>query len=66
MLRVLIPVIDKDGALQAARHAVFLFAEHCVSEVEVVEVLDPPDALEPAPAQKSFGFTEIRHKTKTL
>jgi nucleotide-binding universal stress UspA family protein len=43
MLRVLIPVIDKDGALQAARHAVFLFAEHCVSEVELVEVLEPPD-----------------------
>jgi len=43
MLRVLIPVITRDGALQAARHAVFLFAEHCVSEVELVEVLEPPD-----------------------
>jgi nucleotide-binding universal stress UspA family protein len=43
MLRVLIPVITTDGALQAARHAVFLFTEHCVSEVELVEVLEPPD-----------------------
>jgi nucleotide-binding universal stress UspA family protein len=43
MLRVLIPVINKDGAIQAARHAVFLFAEHCVSEVELVEVLEPLD-----------------------
>ncbi len=43
MLRLLIPVIHHDGALQAARHAAFLFAERCVSEVELVEVLDPPD-----------------------
>jgi hypothetical protein len=43
MLRVLIPVTDKNGALQAARHAAFLFAEHCVSEVELVEVLEPFD-----------------------
>ncbi|MEA3112023.1 MAG: hypothetical protein QOG58_1822 [Caballeronia sp.] len=43
MLRVLIPVINKEGALQAARHAAFLFAEHCVSEVELIEVLEPPD-----------------------
>jgi hypothetical protein len=43
MLRVLIPVINKEGALQAARHAAFLFAEHCVSEVELIEVIEPPD-----------------------
>jgi Universal stress protein family len=43
MLRVLIPVINKEGALQAARHAAFLFAEHCVSEVELIEVLEPPE-----------------------
>ena len=41
MLRVLIPVTNKNGALQAARHAAFLFAERCVSEVELVEVLEP-------------------------
>jgi nucleotide-binding universal stress UspA family protein len=41
MLRLLIPVIHHDGALQAARHAAFLFAERCVSEVELVEVLQP-------------------------
>ncbi|WP_306299785.1 universal stress protein [Caballeronia sordidicola] len=39
----MIPVISKDGAIQAARHAVFLFAEHCVSAVEIVEVLEPLD-----------------------
>ncbi|HVE10135.1 MAG TPA: universal stress protein [Paraburkholderia sp.] len=41
MLRLLIPVIHRDGAQQAARHAAFLFAERCVSEVELVEVLEP-------------------------
>jgi nucleotide-binding universal stress UspA family protein len=40
MLRVLIPVTNKNGALQAARHAAFLYAEQCVSEVELVEVLE--------------------------
>ncbi|CAB3751570.1 universal stress protein [Paraburkholderia solisilvae] len=43
MLRLLIPVIHHDGALQAARHAAFLYAERCVSEVEIVEVLEPLD-----------------------
>ncbi|HEY3599312.1 MAG TPA: universal stress protein [Paraburkholderia sp.] len=43
MLRLLIPVIHSDGALQAARHAAFLFAERCVAEVELVEVLEPLD-----------------------
>jgi nucleotide-binding universal stress UspA family protein len=42
MLRLLIPVIHHDGALQAARHAAFLFAERCVSDVELVEVLEAP------------------------
>jgi hypothetical protein len=43
MLRLLIPVVDHDGAVQAARYAVFLFLEHCVSEVELLEVLEPID-----------------------
>ena len=43
MLRLLIPVTDHDGAVQAARYAAFLFLEHCVSEVEVLEVLEPID-----------------------
>jgi nucleotide-binding universal stress UspA family protein len=43
MLRLLIPIMDHDGAAQAARHAAFLFLEHCVSEVEVLEVLEPID-----------------------
>ncbi|SAL87174.1 UspA family protein [Caballeronia terrestris] len=41
MLRLLIPIVHQDGALQAARHAAFLFSERCVSEVELVEVLKP-------------------------
>lgn len=37
----MIPVVHREGALQAARHAAFLFAERCVSHVELVEVLEP-------------------------
>jgi nucleotide-binding universal stress UspA family protein len=40
VLKLLIPVIDRNGAPEAARHGAFLFAERCVSEVEIVEVLD--------------------------
>lgn len=40
VLKLLIPIFDRRGALEAARHCAVLFAEHCVSEVEVVEVLD--------------------------
>ncbi|WP_233872356.1 universal stress protein [Paraburkholderia adhaesiva] len=40
MLKLLIPIIDRNGALEAAHHGAFLFAERCVSEVEIVEVLD--------------------------
>lgn len=40
MLKLLIPVICPAGALEAARHAAFLFAEKCVAHVEVIEILD--------------------------
>lgn len=43
MLKLLIPIISRHGALEAARHGAFLFAERCVSEVEIVEVLDEID-----------------------
>src|SRR5260370_15549675 len=43
MLRLLVGVVDHDGAVQAARYAAFLFLEHCVSEVELLEVLEPID-----------------------
>jgi len=43
MLRLLIPVVGHDGASHAASYAVSLFKEHCVSEVEVLEVLEPID-----------------------
>jgi hypothetical protein len=56
MLRLLIPVIHHDGALQAARHAVFLYAERCVSEVEIVEVLEPLD----------WGRTSAFHSSSAL
>ncbi|WP_028218111.1 universal stress protein [Paraburkholderia oxyphila] len=40
MLKLLIPVLGTKGATEAARHGAFLFSERCVSEVEVIEVLD--------------------------
>ncbi|WP_321937704.1 universal stress protein [Paraburkholderia sp. J8-2] len=40
MLKILIPIFDRRGAAEAARHSAFLFAEHCVAEVEIVEVLE--------------------------
>jgi hypothetical protein len=43
MLRLLIPVVHHEGALKAARHAAFLFAERCVAGGELVEVLEPPE-----------------------
>ena len=43
MLKMLIPVVDHGGAVQAARYAAFMFLEHCVSEVELLEVLEPID-----------------------
>jgi hypothetical protein len=65
MLRVLIPVINKEGALQAARHAAFLFAEHCVSEVELMEVLEPPDQGR-ASAFHSRGTLRLQEKRAML
>ncbi|MFP3565110.1 universal stress protein [Paraburkholderia sp. SIMBA_030] len=43
MLRMLIPVLDRGGAVQAARFAAFMFLERCVTEVELLEVLEPVD-----------------------
>lgn len=40
MLKLLIPVLGAKGATEAARHGAFLFAERCVSEVEIIEVFD--------------------------
>ncbi|ACC74971.1 universal stress protein [Paraburkholderia phymatum] len=40
MLKLLIPVLGREGALEAARHAAFLFAEKCVAQVELIEVLE--------------------------
>jgi hypothetical protein len=65
MLRVLIPVINKEGALQAARHAAFLFAEHCVSEVELMEVLELPDQGR-ASAFHSRGVLRLQEKRAML
>jgi nucleotide-binding universal stress UspA family protein len=41
VLKLLIPILDRHGALEAARHGAFLFAEHCVSDIELIEVLEP-------------------------
>ena len=39
VLKLLIPVIDRHGAAEAARHSAFLFAERGMVEVEVVETI---------------------------
>jgi nucleotide-binding universal stress UspA family protein len=41
MIRMLIPVLDHGGAVEAARYAAFMFLEHGVTEVELLEVLEP-------------------------
>lgn len=41
MIRMLIPILDHDGAIEAARYAAFMFLEHGVTEVELLEVLEP-------------------------
>lgn len=40
MLKLLIPVLGNQGATEAARHSAFMYAERCVSEIEIIEVLD--------------------------
>ena len=40
MLKLLIPVLCRAGALEAVRHAAFLFAEKRVAQVELIEVLE--------------------------
>ncbi|QBR01224.1 universal stress protein [Paraburkholderia pallida] len=61
MLKLLIPIIDRHGAREAARHGAFLFAERCVSEVEIVEVLDDP-AYDRSVAFHSIGALRRREK----
>lgn len=39
-MKLLILVLCKAGALEAARHAAFLFYEKCVTQVELIEVLE--------------------------
>jgi hypothetical protein len=43
MIRMLIPVPDHRGAVEAARYAAFMFLERGVTEVELLEVLEPVD-----------------------
>lgn len=43
MIRMLIPVLDNGGAVEAARFAVFMFLERGITEVELLEVLEPVD-----------------------
>lgn len=43
MLRLLIPIISARGAIEAARHAVFLFGENRSLQIELLEILAPPD-----------------------
>jgi nucleotide-binding universal stress UspA family protein len=48
-----------------ARHAAFLFAEHCVSEVELMEVLEPSDQGR-ASASYSRGTLRLQEKRAML
>lgn len=41
MIRMLIPVLDRAGATQAARYAVHMFEAQGVTEVALLEVLEP-------------------------
>lgn len=41
MRKVLVPVDDSDHALHAVRHAAFLFKDHCVSQVVLLNVQPP-------------------------
>ncbi|MFL9933041.1 universal stress protein [Paraburkholderia sp. RL18-103-BIB-C] len=43
MIRMLIPVLDHGGAIEAARYAAFMFLERGITEVELLEVLRPVD-----------------------
>jgi nucleotide-binding universal stress UspA family protein len=40
---MLIPILDQAGALEAARYAALMFRERGISEVELLEVLEPVD-----------------------
>jgi hypothetical protein len=43
MIRMLIPVLDSRGAIEAARFAVEIFLERGIAEVELLEILEPVD-----------------------
>jgi nucleotide-binding universal stress UspA family protein len=43
VLKLMIPILNGGGAPEAARHAAFLFAERCVSQIELIEVLADAD-----------------------
>lgn len=65
MLKLLIPVLGAKGATEAARHGALLFAERCVAEVEIVEVLDDV-ALSRAVAFHSPAALHRREKQAAL
>jgi nucleotide-binding universal stress UspA family protein len=65
LVKLLIPILCREGARQAARHAAFLFAERCVSEVELIEVLEPADQGRAA-AFHSRGELRRREKRAML
>ena len=61
MLKVIIPILCRCGAPEAARHAAFLFAERCVSEVELIEVLEAADQ---GRAAAFYSRGELRRREK--
>ncbi len=56
MLRVLVPVNGSQHALDAVRHAAFLYRDHCVSEVVLLNVQEPLE----------FGRAGAFHSVETL
>ncbi|EIF33578.1 universal stress family protein [Burkholderia sp. Ch1-1] len=64
MIRMLIPVLDHSGAVEAARYAAFMFLERGVTEVELLEVLEPVGEGRAA-AFHSRGFL-VRHEKQVM
>ncbi|WP_345816974.1 universal stress protein (plasmid) [Paraburkholderia sp. PREW-6R] len=64
MIRMLIPVLDHRGAVEAARYAALMYLERGVTEVELLEVLEPGDHGRAAAFHTRSAL--IRHEKRTM
>ncbi|MGA7776408.1 MAG: universal stress protein [Paraburkholderia sp.] len=64
MIRMLIPVLDNGGAVEAARFAAFMFLERGITEVELLEVLDPVDQGRAAAFHTRSSL--VRHEKRSM